>query len=332
MKAFSTAILTTLLLGIVAHGQLAPTAPPPEKRSIEIDGYAAKVNDKVITQGEVREALAPLLPDLYRAYKGEQLEKELDSAYRKAREDLVDRALILAAFKKRGGQIPDQYVNEEIDRMVKARFNGDKAVFEQTLAAQKKTLDEYKETIRDQLAVGMMINEEITKRVRITPEQVRKAYEDHLENYAIPEKVKYSVIVLNKGTTPEEQAVKLKEARSIRKQLLAGADFNETAKKVSEGSRSAEGGAFPWMQPKDARPELRETLHTLPAGKISEIIPTDTQLYIVKVEARRQAGHKSFDEVRQAIKASLAAEERERLKKRWIERLKKENYVVYYND
>jgi len=327
MRTFSITILA-LLASSATWGQLAPA---PQKRSIEIDGYAAKVNDRVITQGEVREALEPMLPELYRAYQGKKLEEELDKAFKKTRNDLVERALIMEAFKKRGGQIPDQYVNDEIKRVINERFKGDKALFEQVLAGQKKTRAEYMEMIREQMAVGMMTNEEIVQRVRITPEQVRQEYENNIERYSIPEKVKYSVIVLNKGETPEDQAVKLEEAESIRKQLLEGADFNETAKELSEGSRAADGGAFPWMQPKDARSELQETLRNLPAGEISEIIDTGSELYLVKVEARRQPGYKSFDEVRKTIKASLTAKERERLHRRWIDRLKKDNYVVIYD-
>jgi len=85
---------------------------PPQNRSIEIDGYAAKVNDRVITRGEVMEALAPVLPELYRAHQGAQLEEELEKAFVKTRNELVERTLIMEAFKERGGQIPDQYVND----------------------------------------------------------------------------------------------------------------------------------------------------------------------------------------------------------------------------
>jgi len=304
---------------------------PPQNRSIEIDGYAAKVNDRVITRGEVMEALAPVLPELYRAHQGAQLEEELEKAFVKTRNELVERTLIMEAFKERGGQIPDQYVNDEIKRVIAERFKGDDALFEQLLAGQKKTRAEYMETVRKQMIVGMMMNEEVYRRARVTPEQVRTEYEAGKENHLIPEKVKYSVIVLNKGATPEDLAVKRAEAESIRQRLLEGADFGETATGVSEGSRAVEGGAFPWMQPKDVRSELQETLKTLPAGEISEIIATDTELYLVKVEARRQAGYKTFDEVRQSIKAALNAKERDRLKARWIARLRESNYVVIYD-
>jgi len=309
---------------------LAQTNSPPPTESKLIDGYAAKVNDRVITRGEVYDAMAPMLPELDRLYQGDELKAALDKAFKQARDELIERALIMESFKVKGGQIPDQYVNDEIKRMINDRFKGDEAQFEQVLASQKKTRSEYQEIIREQMIVNMMINEEVSQRARITPEQIRNEYDLHKEDYFIPEKVKYSVIVLNKGETPEDQAVKAEEARTIRQKLIEGADFAETAKETSEGSRAAEGGSFPWMQPKDVREELQETLTTLPAGEISEVIDTGKQLYIVKVEGRRQAGYTPFEEVRDTIKNTLTAEERDRLRKRWIERLKKENYVRIY--
>jgi peptidyl-prolyl cis-trans isomerase SurA len=324
-----TKILPLAVLLCAATVPAQTNAPSPTE-SILIDGYVAKVNDRVITRGDVREALAPLLPELYRLYQGEELDAELDKAFLKARNELIERALIMEAFKDKGGQIPDQYVNDEIKRVINDRFKGDEALFEQVLADQKKTRSEYQQMIRDQMIVGMMINEEVSQRARITPEQIRSEYDLHKENYFIPEKVKYSVIVLNKGETPEDQTVKMEEARGIRQKLIDGADFAETAMETSEGSRAADGGSFPWMQPKDVREELQETLTSLPAGEISEIIDTDQQLYIVKVEGRRQMGYTPFEEVRVQIKNALTAQERDRLRTRWIERLKKGNYVRIY--
>ncbi len=319
--------LIAFLCAVTAGGQ---TNPPAEPVSIQIDGYAARVNERIITRGEVREMMAPMLPELYRTYQGAQLETELEKLYIRTRNELVERALIMEAFTARGGQLPDQYVADEVKRVVKERFKGDKALFEQVLAEQKQTRAEFMDSIREQMAIGMLTSQEVYRRVRITPEQVRAEYTQNADAYFIPEKVMFSVIVFNKGETPEEQAVKREEAEKTRARLLEGADFAETAKAVSEGSRAAEGGAFPWMQPKDVRPELQETLQALPAGEISAIIDTDKQLYIVKLQARRQAGYKAFDEVRTDIENALTMQERARLRKRWIDRLKESHYVVVY--
>jgi peptidyl-prolyl cis-trans isomerase SurA len=247
------------------------------------------------------------------------------------REELIERNLIAEAFKARGGQIPDQYVNDEIKRMIKSRFKGDKALFEQVLTEQKKTRAEYMEIIREQMAVGMLMNEEVSQRVKITPKQIRDEYDSNLEKFAIPEKIKYSIIVLNKGVTSDDKRVKKEEAESIRKRIVDGENFNEVAKEVSEGSRAKEGGAFPWMQPKDIRPVLQEALKNLAVGEVSPIITTDSELCLLKVDARRQAGYKPFDEVRLSIKSALQSKERARLKKNWIKRLKQTNYVVLYD-
>jgi parvulin-like peptidyl-prolyl isomerase len=320
-------LLVFLSVSVLAFGQ---THVVPKNKSVKIDGYAARVNDRVITQGEVWQALAPILPELQRTYQGAQLQEAQDKAYTKARDGLVERALIMEAFRARGGQIPDQYVNDAIKREINDRFKGDEVLFEQLLTTQKKTRVEYMEILREQMAVDMLMGEEVVRRARVTPAQVKAKYETSKALYFIPEKVRHSVILLNKGATEEDRAVKRKEAESILQRLAEGADFSTVAKELSEGSRAAEGGKFPWMQPKDVRPELRDTLKTLPAGEVSGIIEADTELYIVTVSARRQPSHKSFDEVREAIKAALNATERERLKARWIARLKENNYVVIY--
>jgi parvulin-like peptidyl-prolyl isomerase len=318
-----------LFLGVAAlYGQ---TYMQPRQQSIPIDGYAARVNDRVITHGDVLKELAPRLPDLYRNYQGAAREEAFEKAYAEAREQLVERALIVETFEARETPIPDQYIEDEIRRIISDRFEGDETLFEQMLTGQKMTHEEYKDTLREYLAVQLMTNEEVYRRARVTPEQVREAYEADKESYFIPEQVRHSVIVLNRGASPSDRAVKLEEARSIRERLMNGADFNETARAASEGSRAAEGGAFTWMRPEEVRPALRETLRTLPAGEISDIVETENELYIVKVEARRQAGYRSFDEVRQTIKDALKEKEIERLKTRWISRLKENNYVVIYD-
>ncbi|HEY5621117.1 MAG TPA: peptidylprolyl isomerase [Pontiella sp.] len=326
LYAFLSILLTLTCTGF---GQTNTTAPA--RTSVEIDGYAARVNNRVITRSEVMEALAPVLPELYRAYQGDQLKEEIDKAFIQVRQDLVERALIMEAFKATGGQIPDQMVNDEIKRTINSRFKGDKTLFEQVLADKKMTRAEYMDKIREKIAVSWMTSDNISLRARVTPEQVLQAYQNDRESYLIPEKIKYSLIVLNKGETTVDQTVKKKEAERIREQLLQGANFAETAKTVSEGSRADSGGSFPWMQPKDARIELQDALSTLPVGEISDVIETETQLYIVKIEARQQSTYTPFEEVRREIQNRLEAEERKRLHDRWIARLMEDNYVVIYD-
>ncbi len=323
-------ILVTLFFAsflLAAPGELVL---PPVPEPIAIDGYAAKVNDRIITRNDVRKAMAPVIPDLYRLFQGAELDQRLDKAYQSAREQLIEKALMLEAFEAAGGQIPDHYVKEEIERIIRNQFKGDRALFEEFIMRQKKTLAEHFEEVRENIAAGMLMNEEVLRRVRITPGHIRSTYENNRKDYLIPEKIKHSVIVLNKGSTFEEQAVKREEAERILQRLLAGGDFAEAARTSSEGSRAEDGGAFSWMQPKDIRLELREEIAHIETGGI-RMIETEDRLYIVKVDARRQASYQPFEGVRSSIKNRLVLEERRRLHQRWMERLKANSYIIRYD-
>ena len=185
-------LLIFLSIPMLHYGQTSQTA----NQSIPIDGYAAKVNETIITRSDVRSAMSPILSQLYRRYQGDELEQQLEQAYLNAREQLIDQALIVAAFEARGGQIPDYYVESEIDRIIRDRFNGERARFEETLAAEQITYDDYLEKTRRNISASMLIREEVNQRARISPETIRITYESNRYDYLIPEKIRHSIILL----------------------------------------------------------------------------------------------------------------------------------------
>lgn len=305
--------------------------PQPANQSIPIDGYTAKVNETIITRSDVRSAMSLILPKLYRRYQGDELEQQLEQAYLNAREQLIDQALIVAAFEARGGQIPDYYVESEIDRIIRDRFNGERARFEETLAAEQITYNDYLEKTRRNISASMLIREEVNQRARISPETIRITYESNRYDYLIPEKIRHSIILLYCGGTPEERALKTETAEIILQKIEAGEDFNTLAQEFSEGARAEQGGAFPWLQLKDIDSSLHIHLNQLKTGQHSPIITDDDRLLILKVDARRNASYQPFSEVREAIKENLTTLERDRLYKNWIKRLKEEHYVHRYD-
>ena len=320
-------LLTLLSIPMLHYAQVSQSA----NQAIPIDGYAAKVNNTIITRSDVRSAMASILPQLYRRYQGAALEQELEQAYLNAREKLIDQALIFATFEARGGQIPDYYVNGEIDRIIRDRFNGERARFEETLAAEQITYEDYLERTRRDISVSMLIREEVNQRARISPETIRITYESNRYDYLIPEKIRYSIILLYCGSTPEERALKKETAEHVLRKIEIGENFNDLAQEFSEGARADQGGAFPWLQLKDIDSSLHFHLNQLKTGQHSPIITNNDRLLILKVDARRNAAYQPFSEVREAIEENLITLERDRLYKDWIKRLKEEHYVRRYD-
>lgn len=300
-------------------------------KKIPIDGYAAKVNQTIITRSDVRATMAPVLPQIYNKYEGVELDQRLEEAYVNAREQLIEQALIVIAFEKQGGQIPDYFVNNEIDRIIRTRFNGDKVAFEQSLSKDQITYDNYFEKIKNNITSSVLMNEQINQRAKISPEAVRIFYEANRYKYLIPEKIRYSIIMLNSGVTPEEKSLKKNTALLIMQKLNSGEDFNLLSKEFSEGARANQGGSYPWLQLKDIDKSLHHHLNQLRTGEISSIIEIKDQLLILKVDARRNASYQPFSEVRETIKDKLMILERNRLYNEWMNRLKNKHYIIRYN-
>lgn len=316
-------VLWLAAMGLAAAAQAKP---------LRIDGYAAVVNDRVITVSDVLGLVEPVRAQLETTYSGLELEEKLDDAYQGALESLVERALVLEDFKEQGGSLPEQAINDQVAALIRERFDNDRAAFLATLAQERVTLEEWREETKNRMIYTLMRRREVQDRVVVTPREVREAYENQAGQYRTPEQVKLRLIVLQKGETESDQAVKRQEAEQTRAKLVAGADFAETAKLVSEGNKASEGGDMGWLEPSSLRAELAAAAATLEPGRVSDVLDAGDAFYILKVEARKNAAVIPFNDVKDQIEGELKKAEEARLYAQWIGRLKNKYYVRVYEE
>ena len=291
-----------------------------------IDGYAARVDSSIITYGEVRESVAPYMQQLVKNYKGKELADRMQAAYIDAREALIEDALFKSETKRLGLSLPDKVIDDEINRLIRERFNNDRALLTRTLTEGRMTFDEWKQEVRDQITVRIFYNQEVTRRASVPPGAALAEYERTKEQVFLPFKVKYRFILINKGKTQEDLAIKYKQAEDTLQKLHDGADFDTVAKEVSEGDLDSS----PWRELKDVREELRPALLKTSAGQISDLIETPGEFYIVKVEERREEGYIPFEEVQKSIEDKLLAAEKDRLHDALIKQLETKHFIERY--
>jgi parvulin-like peptidyl-prolyl isomerase len=291
-----------------------------------IDGYAARVDSAVITYGEVRESVDPFIRQLMGKYKGKELAERMQAAYLDARESLIEEALFKAETKTRGLSLPDKVIDDEVDRLIRERFDNNRALLAKALSARRMTMEEWKEEVRDQITLRVFYNQEITRRASVPPGAARAEYERTKAEYFIPFKVKYSFILINKGKTQEDLAAKRKLAENTLQKLRDGADFSTVAKEVSEGDPDIS----PWREPADVREVLRPALLKTSAGQISELIEAPSEFYIIKVEERREEGYIPFEEVQTDIENRLLSAEKDRLHNELIKTLSAKYFIERY--
>lgn len=291
-----------------------------------IDGYAARVDDQIITYGDIRENIAPILPQLFQQFKGQALAQRIQQLHLEGRETLIEEALLQQEAKSLGLALPPQAIQNEIDKIIRDRFDNDRVKFNQALAARRMTYDEWRQEITDKLTMRVFYNQKVIRNIHVTEKDIQAEYDRVKETLAIPFRVKYRFILINKGNTEEEQAVKRKQAEDTLQKLHEGADFATLAEDVSEGDTSLS----PWRDLADVKKVLRPALKNTPAGEISDLIEADTVFYIIKVESRQEEGYTPLAEVHDAIQKKLIAQEQDRLHKQLIDRLSAKHYIKRY--
>ena len=292
-----------------------------------IDGYAARVNNRIITYGDIRESIAPIMKELARRYQGEELAQQLQQLHIQGRETLIEEALIQEEAKSQGLALPPKVIDDEVESIIRNRFDGERARFNRALADRRMTLEEWREEITDRLVMQVYYNQEVLRKIRIPDGAIQAEYDRIKEKELfIPFRVKYRFILINKGATAEEQAVKRNQAERILQKLHDGADFATLAAEASEGDTSLS----PWRDPADVKEILRPALQNTPAGEISDLIEADNVFYIVNVESRQEKGYVPLEEVSGSIRQQLTAQERDRLHNELVARLTARHYIQRY--
>ena len=150
----------------------------------------------------------------------------------------------------------------------------------------------------------------------ITPQDLQRYYDEHRDEFRVPEQVNVRHILIKTPTAGADGKVDQKavdaakaKAEDIDKQLKAGADFAALAKKYSDDTASAKnGGSLGWISRGRTVPEFEQTAFSLPKGATSGVVRTSYGFHIIHVDDKQPAKVKSLDEVKSQIEPIIRQE------------------------
>ena len=294
---------------------------------LEVDGMAAVVNGDVITISQMRTLSAPREKQLRAQFTGQELEKQLKAARELALKDLIDRQLVLQAFKKEKYEIPDHFVDERMHEIIRENFGGDRNTFIKTLEAQNYTLGEFRRKEMEQMIVQAMRSHNVKTKNIISPTKVEEYYRKHREEFTSKETIKLRMIMIpgqkDTATAPAQKAL----AEEVLGKLASGEEFDRTAQIYSEDSTRDNGGDWGWIERNTLAGPLEKVAFNMPVGRISNIIDYAGNYYILKVEDKQGGTTKSLAEMRPDIEKKLVQEEAQQIQERWIASLREKAYI-----
>ncbi len=292
-----------------------------------VDGIAAIVNGEVITYSQVRSLSAPREKLLRSQLTGKDLESKLLELRQLALRDLVDRRLVIQAFKKESYQIPDHFVDQRMQEIIRESFGGDRNTFVKTLEAQNYTLGEFKEKEMERMIVAAMRSHNVKTNSIVSPIKIEDYYRKHHEEFTTKEQIKLRMIMISgqkdTASAPAQKAL----AEEVLGRLASGAEFDRTAQVYSEDSTRDNGGDWGWIERNTLAAPLEKFAFNMPVGRISNIIEYAGNYYILKVEDKRGGTTRSLAEARSDIEKKLLQVEAQGIQERWIATLRAKAYI-----
>ena len=170
--------------------------------------------------------------------------------------------------------------------------------------------DSYKLPEKHSFDIVLADRAKVEQAVTVSDAQIRAAYSQSMDNFRTPERVRARHILIKTQDKPEsEKGALLKKAQDLLKQLKAGADFAELAKKNSEDPGSgAKGGDLDFFVRGQMVPEFEKFSFAANVTDISDIVTTQFGYHIIQVTAKEAAKIKPLEEVKDSIAKQLKAD------------------------
>jgi len=219
----------------------------------------------------------------------------------------VTDADVRQAFEKQNTKVKFDYAVIKKDDILKSLHPTDaelQAYYDRNKQTYVNSIPE-----KRQLKYVVLDNARMLAQTQVTQQDLDAYYDQHRDEFRVPEQVNVRHILI-KTPLPgpdgkvDQKAVDAAQAKAedVLKQVKAGGNFADLAKKYSDDPGSAkEGGSLGWIGRGRTVPEFEKAAFSLPKGGTSDLVKSSYGFHIIHVDDKQDAHMKSLAEVKDQI-------------------------------
>ena len=178
------------------------------------------------------------------------------------------------------------------------------------------------EELKKRVVVEAFLKKKVEESANVTDAEMQEFYKKNQDKFKTGDQIRASHILVKSEA----------EAKDIEKQLKGSANFEELAKKHSIDGAATKGGDLGWFGKGSMLPDFEKVAFSLKEGQTSGIVKTKFGYHLIKLTGNRKAGSRSFEEVKDQIKAAIVPEKQQETFKKLKEELKKDAKVAIKED
>ncbi len=278
----------------------------------EADEVIATVDGSTVTLAEYKSAFEKLKSQLP---KGDSLDPEgINTLKMNLLNQLIEKKILMAESGKLGITVSEAEINDQINKIVGEYPDSD--TFNSRMKEENIDIPSWKKEIEYQIMLDKLVKAVAGSDIVVTPEEVRKYYDEHLDQYNYPTRVRAFQIMLE---TKEQ-------AQTILDEIKGGADFSELAKTYSISPDSEKGGDLGFFS-EDEMPPSFSVVFTMKPGDLSGVVESEYGFHLFKIIDRREAKMLSLEEARPEIEEKLKRLKSEEKYGAWFEQIRKDKKI-----
>lgn len=273
--------------------------PTLSAQSEIIDRIVALVNASAITESDVKDALARFDQEISSIKNPALRRKKREEFHKDVINKLINEKLFKAELEKAKIVISDEELTQSIDGMLK-RKQATKQQLMNELSKQGITFDQYKAQISQKLQSDKFMQQVIYPRIHISDYDLEKYYNEHLDEFVGYNQIRFLEIFLTDESVPAGMKPAALPPKII-SDLNKGVPFKTLVKKYSRGAFAQTGGNSGLLNTSQMRPELLSILLNLKLNVVSNPIPINNGVFILKVVERKGKKTRPFNQVKQQV-------------------------------
>jgi peptidyl-prolyl cis-trans isomerase D len=219
----------------------------------------------------------------------------------------VTDADVRKAFDKQATKVKFEYAVLTKDSILKELHPSEvelKAYYDRNKQQYNNSIPEKRKVSYIVVDTGKIANE-----TPVTLQDFQAYYAQHRDDFRVPEQVNVRQIVIKNplpGTDGKVDQKGIDDARKkaddIMKQLKAGANFVDLAKKESQDTTAKDGGSLGMVQRGSfPSPDMEKAAFSLPKGGTSDVINAGYAFVILHIDDKQSASMKSIEDVKGQI-------------------------------
>jgi len=316
-----------------AQSHTNSAAPQSPYGGTTVEDIVARVNDQIISRSDYERVVKDA--DDEARQKGESLQQIADG-HKDLLRDMIDQQLWISKGKELDINV-DTEVVKQLDEIRKKYNLATLEDLEKAAKEQGVSYEDFKANIKNQILTREVMQQEVGRKVAVTPGEAQRYYEAHKQDYVQPESVHLSEIMISTGggdagtDDPQKLAAAKAKADDIESKLKAGANFDELARTSSDGQTAAEGGDMGKFGRGQLNKLFEDKTFGLKAGEVTEPIRTKQGYVIFKVDEHIPGGVPPYKDVEQQVEEAYYMSRMQPAIRAYLTQMREEAYIQIAN-